>query len=155
MSKKDLVNNTATVDFSKGGIYTFLMSSGGKKFSIFDIDLFWRSFGQELSVGLINTLKLSLIAFAIGICIGLIMGLGRVSSNVVFKTLSSIYVEGIRGLPLLLQLLFAYYAIPFMWTDLTGRRIAHRRLYSLSARAVREQRLLYGRDLQGWHRSHT
>ena len=120
VSKKDLVNNTATVDFSKGGIYTFLMSSGGKKFSIFDIDLFWRSFGQELSVGLINTLKLSLIAFAIGICIGLIMGLGRVSSNPIFKTLSSIYVEGVRGLPLLLQLLFAYYAIPFMWTDLTG-----------------------------------
>jgi His/Glu/Gln/Arg/opine family amino acid ABC transporter permease subunit len=120
VSKDKLLNNTAPVDFTKGGIYTFLMSDGGKKFSIFDTDLFFKSLNLELSVGAINTLKLSLLAFAIGICIGLIMGLGRVSTNFVFKTLSSIYVEGVRGLPLLLQLLFAYYAIPFMWTDLTG-----------------------------------
>ena len=120
ITKTGLVNNTATVDFTKGGIYTFLMSNGGKKFSIFDTGLFFTSLGQELTVGAINTLKLSLIAFAIGICIGLIMGLGRVSSNIVFRILSSIYVEGVRGLPLLLQLLFVYYAIPFVYTDITG-----------------------------------
>lgn len=120
VTKTDLVNTTATVDFTKGGIYTFVMASTGKTYSIFDIDLYVYSFIQELEVGAINTIKLSVAAFAVGICIGLIMGLGRVSSNPIFKGIASIYVEGIRGLPLLLQLLFVYYAIPFMYMDLSG-----------------------------------
>ncbi len=119
-SKTDLINSTATIDFTKGGIYTFVMASTGKAYSIFDINLYLDSFVQELQVGAINTIKLSVSAFALGICIGLIMGLGRVSSNPIFKGLASIYVEGIRGLPLLLQLLFVYYAVPFMYMDLSG-----------------------------------
>jgi polar amino acid transport system permease protein len=57
---------------------------------------------------------------SIGILIGLIMGLGRVSSNFLFRTAASIYVEGVRGLPLLLQLLFVNFGLPFLLSDLTG-----------------------------------
>jgi polar amino acid transport system permease protein len=120
VSKTDLNNNTATVNFTQGGVYTFVMTSNGNTYSIFNANLYVISFVQELEVGAINTIKLSVAAFAVGICIGLIMGLGRVSSNRVYKGIASIYIEGIRGLPLLLQLLFVYYAIPFMYMDLSG-----------------------------------
>jgi len=120
VTKTNLVNNTADINFTKGGTYTFVMESTGKTYSIFDTNLYANSFITELEVGAINTIKLSVSAFIVGIFIGLVMGLGRVSSNRVFKGLASIYVEGVRGLPLLLQLLFVYYAIPFVFMDLTG-----------------------------------
>jgi polar amino acid transport system permease protein len=120
LSKTGLDNVTSTIDFTQGGVYTFVMTSNGNTYSIFNLNLYEISFVQELEVGAINTIKLSVCAFAVGICIGLIMGLGRVSSNRVYKGIASIYIEGIRGLPLLLQLLFIYYAVPFMYMDLSG-----------------------------------
>ncbi len=70
--------------------------------------------------GLVMTLQLSLIAMALGITIGLIMGLGRTSDNIFIRSMASIYVEGVRGLPLLLQLLFVNFGLPFLIQDLTG-----------------------------------
>ena len=56
----------------------------------------------------------------LGLCIGLTMGLGRVSSNRLFRGFSSIYVEGVRGLPLTLQLFLIAYGLPFLMNDYFG-----------------------------------
>ncbi|OPY25558.1 MAG: glutamine ABC transporter permease protein [Methanocella sp. PtaU1.Bin125] len=115
-----LLNNSTVFNIEPGQTYTLLMTPGGKTFSIFDSKLFFDSLNIILTRGMVVTIQLSIIAFTVGILIGLAMGIGRTSPNMVFRGLSSIYVEGVRGLPLLLQLLFVNFGIPFMVSDLTG-----------------------------------
>jgi polar amino acid transport system permease protein len=115
-----LVGNTTTIDAVPGGSYTILMSASGKKFSILDLDLFISSIQKIIFYGLVNTLELSIMAFTVGIIIGLVMGIGRTSRNFLVRAVSSVYVEGVRGLPLLLQLLFVFFGLPFLISDYTG-----------------------------------
>jgi polar amino acid transport system permease protein len=69
----------------------------------------WRA--GPLMVGLWTTLWLSAAASVFGLIIGLITGLCRVSKNITLKQLSAIYVELIRGTPLLVQIFITYYFI--------------------------------------------
>ncbi len=63
--------------------------------------------------GIPITLQLTVIAYSIALILGLIAGLGRVSRNVVFYNLSTLYVEFIRGVPLLVVLFYvAFVAAP-------------------------------------------
>ncbi len=59
--------------------------------------------------GLITTLEISVYASFLGIFIGLFTGLGRISKNPLIKGLSTIYVELIRGTPLLVQIFIFYF----------------------------------------------
>jgi len=64
-----------------------------------------------LVTGLITTLEISVYSTIIGLIIGLIAGLGRISDNPMVKGLATIYVELIRGTPLLVQILIFYFFI--------------------------------------------
>jgi len=64
-----------------------------------------------LVIGLWITLKLSVMATIFGIVIGVVGGLARVSSNPAFKWTVMIYVELIRGSPLMVQILIWYYVL--------------------------------------------
>ena len=59
--------------------------------------------------GLWLTLKVSFIAIAFGILIGLLGGLARVSRNPCLRWLSITYIEFIRGSPLLVQIYLWYF----------------------------------------------
>ncbi|MBU3917715.1 ABC transporter permease subunit, partial [bacterium] len=59
--------------------------------------------------GLMVTIQLSIYAGFFGLLIGLFAGLGRISKNPLAKGLSTIYVELIRGTPLLVQLFIFYF----------------------------------------------
>ena len=61
--------------------------------------------------GLIMTLKISIVSLFFAIIIGLFVGLARISSNPALKHLSSIYVEIVRGTPLLVQIFIFYFFI--------------------------------------------
>ncbi len=66
-----------------------------------------------LVAGVRLTVLVSLISFGTALVLGLIAGLGRVSKNVVYYTLSSVYVEVVRGIPILVLLIyFAYVVTP-------------------------------------------
>ncbi len=65
-----------------------------------------------LSDGILVTLRLTVVAFAFILVVGMFGGLGRLSGNPVIKGLASLYVEVIRGIPLLVQLLFIWFALP-------------------------------------------
>ncbi len=66
-----------------------------------------------LIAGVRLTVLVSLISFATSLVLGLIAGLGRVSKNVPYYTLSSVYVEVVRGIPILVLLIyFAYVVTP-------------------------------------------
>lgn len=71
--------------------------------------------------GIPITLQLTVIAYSIALILGLIAGLGRVSRNVIFYNLSTLYVEFIRGVPLLVVLFYvAFVAAPPMGDALIG-----------------------------------
>ena len=66
-----------------------------------------------IKVGLSITIKTTLIGFIIALFLGLLTGLGRLSNNVVFRNLATLYVEFIRGVPMLVLMFFiAYAAVP-------------------------------------------
>ena len=59
------------------------------------------------------TILVSLTSFGMALVLGLVLGLGRVSKNVIFHTLSSVYVELVRGIPILVLLIyFAWVVTP-------------------------------------------
>ncbi len=122
VTKELLDDNTVQIDVVPGSTYTVLMEGGARRFSILDGSLLIYSLSKEIQYGLVNTIKLSIVAYCVGICIGLFMGIGRASSNTVFRTAASVYVEGVRGLPILLQLLFVNFGLPFLISDLMGQQ---------------------------------
>ncbi len=66
-----------------------------------------------IKAGLSITIKTTLIGFVIALFLGLVTGLGRLSNNVLFRNLATLYVEFIRGVPMLVLMFFiAYAAVP-------------------------------------------
>ncbi len=61
--------------------------------------------------GLVATFAVTLISIAFALMIGLFAGLGRISQNKTINRIATIYVEVIRGIPLLVQLFYIYYAL--------------------------------------------
>ncbi len=64
-----------------------------------------------LTIGLWITLKISFISTIIGILFGIIGGVARVSDTPVLKWSAITYVEIIRGSPLLVQIMIAYFVL--------------------------------------------
>jgi general L-amino acid transport system permease protein len=63
---------------------------------------------RALLVGLLNTLKVAVVGIVLATVLGTLVGIARLSRNWLLAKLAGIYVEVIRDLPLLLQLLFWY-----------------------------------------------
>jgi len=64
-----------------------------------------------LMTGLWITIWLSAGASVLALIIGLLTGLARISRNYVLRSMAAIYVEFIRGTPLLVQIYIAYFFI--------------------------------------------
>lgn len=58
------------------------------------------------------TLKLSSLAMLLGTCIGVVFALMRISRSWPLNFLATSYVTVFRGTPLVVQLLFVYFALP-------------------------------------------
>lgn len=69
------------------------------------------TYGRAFWVGLLNTLLVAGLGIVFATIIGFIVGIARLSRNVLVSRLAGAYVEIIRNLPLLLQLLFWYNAV--------------------------------------------
>ena len=59
-----------------------------------------------MGAGISTTITITLIAYSISLLIGLIVGLGRVSSGVIAKNMSTFYIEIVRGIPMLVLIFF-------------------------------------------------
>jgi polar amino acid transport system permease protein len=57
------------------------------------------------------TIKLTLVAFAMALLLGLFVGIARLSHKSLIKVLSKIYVDVLRGIPLLVQIFFIYFGL--------------------------------------------
>ncbi len=61
--------------------------------------------------GLVATFSVTIISIVFSLVIGLFAGLGRISHNTLINRIATVYVEIIRGIPLLVQLFYIYYAL--------------------------------------------
>jgi His/Glu/Gln/Arg/opine family amino acid ABC transporter permease subunit len=75
-----------------------------------------------LASGIIVTLQLAVLAYAVAMVLGLFAALGQLSKHPVPYTISRLYIEVIRGVPLLVQLLYIAFVVTPWLSDLTGIR---------------------------------
>ncbi|MBD2364055.1 ABC transporter permease subunit [Anabaena minutissima FACHB-250] len=69
------------------------------------------TYSQALWVGLINSLRVAVLGIIFTTIIGVMAGIGRLSDNWLVRNIMLVYVEVFRNTPLLLQLLFWYFAV--------------------------------------------
>lgn len=111
-----IINNTAD-NLEKRGIasgFGFLQSPAG-----FDVGMspFLKyeaskaTHGTVLIVGILNTLLVAVTGIVIATILGFIIGVLRLSPNWLISRMAYCYVEVLRNIPLLLQLLFWYFAV--------------------------------------------
>lgn len=75
-----------------------------------------------LGDGILVTFEITVLSICFAVPLGLLTGLGRISRNRFINLLASTYVEVIRGIPLLVQLFYIYYALSrfFQVTGITS-----------------------------------
>ena len=74
-------------------------------------DPYWNIL-KFVSDGIGITALLTIVSFVFILLVGLIGGMGRITKNPVIHLIASLYVEIIRGIPLLVQLIWWYFAAP-------------------------------------------
>lgn len=84
----------------------------------FNFDLVVNSF-PLLLVGAGVTIKITALSVALGVVIGLFVGIARISRIKLLRVLAAIYADFFRGTPLLVQIFLVYFALPVI----TGQRV--------------------------------
>jgi len=74
------------------------------------LDPYWKAF----LVGILNTLRASVVGIVLATVLGSLLGIGRFSRNAIVRGLCYVYVEVFRNIPVLLQLLMWY----LLFTDI-------------------------------------
>ncbi len=85
-------------------------------------------FGQTLAriwnaKGLVLTLRATMVGFGLALLLGLLTGLMLVSKNPITLAISKLYVEVIRGIPMLVIILYAGFVISPALRDASGGKI--------------------------------
>ncbi|SEQ01300.1 general L-amino acid ABC transporter membrane protein [Faunimonas pinastri] len=70
-----------------------------------------RSYGYALLVGIINTIEVAILGIVIATIVGVLVGVGRLSSNWLIRQLATVYVELFRNIPPLLVIFFWYFGV--------------------------------------------
>ncbi|WP_164218822.1 amino acid ABC transporter permease [Virgibacillus sp. YIM 98842] len=71
-------------------------------------------FIPQLMTGLYYTLLISVLGLLIGFILGAVFGMGRVAKNKIIYGISTVYIEVIRGTPVLVQAIWIYFALPLI-----------------------------------------
>jgi general L-amino acid transport system permease protein len=70
-----------------------------------------QSYLVAFGVGIVNTLRAAVVGIVLATCLGVGVGIARLSRNWLLQRLATVYVETFRNVPLLLWLIFIYAAI--------------------------------------------
>ena len=97
------LNLELNLDFLSNEAGFYISEGGGYDPSDAYHNAFW--------VGILNTIKVSLIGIVCATVLGLFFGIARLSSNWLIRNIATAYVEVFRNIPLLLQILFWYTAV--------------------------------------------
>ncbi len=106
----NMIVNLRTLGIPLG--FDFLNATGGFaiSFSLISVDLD-STIGRLIMTGMLNTLLVSAIGIVLATILGLLVGVMRLSRNFLVSRIATVYVETLRNIPLLVQLLFWYVAI--------------------------------------------
>ncbi|MBT8428684.1 MAG: amino acid ABC transporter permease [Gammaproteobacteria bacterium] len=109
-----LLNNTLT-NMERRGITTgfgFLSNEAGFGIlkSLIEYDE-THTYGRTFLVGLLNTLLVAGLGIFFATFIGFFVGVARLSHNWLVARLATVYIETFRNIPLLLQIMFWYFAV--------------------------------------------
>lgn len=75
--------------------------------------------------GLVATFSVTLESIFFALILGLLAGLGRIARTTIINRVATIYVEVVRGIPLLVQLFYIYYALgPLLHLQGTASAVA-------------------------------
>ena len=66
----------------------------------------------KLVGGAVTTLEVTVVALCFGVLVGLVACLGKMSRYIIPRIIANVYIEIIRGTPILVQALFFYFGIP-------------------------------------------
>ncbi len=69
------------------------------------------SYARALLIGFLNTLKVALVGVVLASLIGVLVGVMRLSTNWLVRSIATVYVELLRNIPLAVQIVFWYAAI--------------------------------------------
>ncbi len=99
--------NAAGFDISEGK--TLLLEDGYRPaFAGFTSNL---SIAQAFFTGIVNTIKVAVLGIILSTVLGTLLGVGRLSTNWIVRNLSFWCVEFVRNTPLLIQIVFWYFAV--------------------------------------------
>ena len=121
---KGLANLKANGEFQKI-LDKYLASNSTTTSSSTDETTIWgllKNNYKQLLSGLGITLSLALISFVIAIFIGIIFGIFSVSPYKSLRLISEIFVDVIRGIPLMILAAFIFWGIPNFIESLTGQQ---------------------------------
>ena len=109
-----IFDNTLS-NMEKRGITTgfaFLNSTAGYSIlmSLIEYDS-THTYGRTFLVGLLNTVLISFLGIIVATIVGFTVGVARLSNNWLIAKIATVYVETLRNIPLLLQILFWYNAV--------------------------------------------
>jgi glutamate/aspartate transport system permease protein len=80
----------------------------------FDWDEIWRSLPYLFEVGMVFTVKLTLLAMTGGIVFGTLLAMMRLSSKRVVSTLAGWYVNLMRSIPLVMVIFWFFFLMPYI-----------------------------------------
>ena len=124
MFNNGLANLKASGEFQKI-LDKYLATDSTNESSTVDETTIWgllKNNYKQLLSGLGITLSLALISFAIAIVIGIIFGMFSVSPYKSLRLISEIFVDVIRGIPLMILAAFIFWGVPNFIESLTGQQ---------------------------------
>lgn len=91
--------------------------------AFFDIPVALAQFPEVITVGLVNTIEYTALGFALGLVLGVLLALMRLSSIGAYRWISTVYIEFFRGLPALLVFLAIGTGLPLAFPNLDLPRL--------------------------------
>lgn len=99
--------------------YEYFLNASNRERSFGERISLYISFLPMLAKGAMMTLAISLVAMVLAVVLGLVLALMRLYGSKPISIAALLYIEVIRGTPLLIQLFFIFYALPHIGISLT------------------------------------
>jgi general L-amino acid transport system permease protein len=141
---QNMMDNLRTLGVTLGLDFLNAPAGFAISFSLIPTDLN-STIGRLIFAGMLNTLLASAICIVFATILGLIVGICRLSKNFLLSRLATAYVEALRNVPLLVQLLLWYVAILQLFPNVR-QAISVLDLMFLSKRGVNVPRPVLGDD---------
>lgn len=81
----------------------------------FDFEIIWRTLPYVLGEGLVFTLKLTALSTIGAIILGTLLAMIRLSSIRILSTVTGIYVNLLRSIPLIMLIFWFYFLVPYLY----------------------------------------